>query len=292
MHRQAVVVADRLESSSDAGAARQRLSDEQLADFDLHGYVVLASLLSEDALATLKQEVDRWVDTGLRDASIAVCANPTSRNPPEVMELELGEHGWLISHPPLMAILEQLLGPGFAFHHMHSVRQDPGIGGKDWHHDYEQQPQVSRTHAMVHAFHYLSGLDGTVGDLVLLPGSHRIVAGKGALCDAGTDRLAGEVVLDDLAPGSTVIVHSALFHARRPQPACDGDARYFIDAAYCQAGVAWPAVKPYWVGMLARARELGLDRGMRPELFDEGAFYEPSQQWPLLSGHSEAASAP
>ena len=275
-------VVDPLESLQDAGAVTPALDDEQVASFAQRGYLVLPSLLAQATVTKLKHEVDRWVDTGLREASIARCTQPTSRNPPDVMELELDGHGSLIGHPPLMAILEQLVGPRFAFHHMHSIRQDPGLAGKEWHHDYEQEPQSNRSHVMVHVFHYLSGLDGTVGDLVLLPGSHRIVADKHALSDAGTDHLHGEVVLDDLAPGSTVIVHSALFHARRAQPAREMDARYFIDVSYCQVGAVWPAVKPYWVGMLARARELGLDRGTWPELFDERHFYEPPRRWPLL----------
>lgn len=277
-------VADHLQPLRDAGAATPALDDEQVASFAERGYLVLPSLLAPAALTTLRHEVDRWVDTGLRAASIAHSTQPTSRNPPEVMELELDGHGRLIGYPPLMAILERLLGPRFAFHHMHSIRQDPGLAGKEWHHDYEQEPQSSRRHVMVHVFHYLSGLDGTVGDLVLLPGSHRIVADKHALSDAGTDRLHGEIVLDDLAPGSVVVVHSALFHARRARPGRGRDARYFIDVSYCEVGaVCWPAVKPYWVGMLARARELGLDRGIWPELFDERHFYEPPQRWPLLS---------
>jgi hypothetical protein len=175
-----------------------------------------------------------------------------------------------------MAVLEQLMGPVFAFHHMHSSRHDPGLAGKEWHHDYEQHPQARRSHVMVHVFHYLSGLDGTVGNLVLLPRSHRVIAAKEALNEAGTAPLHGEVVIDDLPPGSTVVVHSALFHARRPRPCEDGHSRYFVDAAYCQGGVAWPVVKPYWIHMLARARALGLDRGLWPELFAERHFYEPA----------------
>ncbi|MFY0534279.1 hypothetical protein [Nannocystis pusilla] len=35
----------------------------------------------------------------------------------------------------------------------------------------------------------------------------------------------------------------------------------------------WPPAKAYWRAMLARARELGLDRGAWPELFAERHFY-------------------
>jgi phytanoyl-CoA dioxygenase PhyH len=279
------VLAETLETP--AGPAIPLPLDEQQVDaFEDRGYLVLPSFLPPGEVEALIGEVDRWTGSGLRDASVACAIEAATRKPPAVMELELAHHGWLISHPPLMRILEQLLGPVFAFHHMHSSRHDPGLPGKSWHHDFEQHPQTSRTHAMIHAFHYLSGLNGTVGDLVLLPSTHRIVAGKDGLSHAGTQRLYGEVVIDDLPPGSTVIVHSALFHARRPRTGGDDRSRYFIDAAYCQGGTVWPPVKPYWTEMLARARELGLDRGLWPELFSARHFYEPAGHWPLLADRS------
>ena len=37
----------------------------------------------------------------------------------------------------------------------------------------------------------------------------------------------------------------------------------------------WPQVKTYWRQMLTQARELGLDRGEWPELFNERHFYSP-----------------
>lgn len=263
-----------------ATSATDALSADGVQAFHDRGYIVLPAFLSRDETEPLMREVDSWLDDGLREASIACCVG-ASRRPPPTMELEMPRHGSLVSHPPLMGLLRQLMGPVFAFHHMHSTRHDPDLPGKDWHHDYEQQPQAIRTHVMVHALHYLSGLDGSIGDLVVLPGSHRIVAEKGALKAEGTGRLPGEVVIDDLPPGSTVLVHSALFHARRAKPAADSAARYFIDASYCQGGVAWPAVKPFWVGMLDRARDLGLDRGRWPDLFERRHFYEPPDLWPL-----------
>jgi ectoine hydroxylase-related dioxygenase (phytanoyl-CoA dioxygenase family) len=156
---------------------------------------------------------------------------------------------------------------------MHSDRQAPDLPGKAWHHDYEQNPQSNRTHMMVHALHYLEGLDGENASLVVLPGSHRDVAEKGALAGQGTESLPGEVVIDRLPRGSTVVLHSALFHARRQIPGASAKPRYMVDASYCQEGVQWPPVKPYWRYMLRRGRELGLDRDW-PELFADHHFTE------------------
>ena len=46
--------------------------------------------------------------------------------------------------------------------------------------DYEQNPQSSRDDMMCHCFYYLQGLNGEVGDLAILRGSHKIVMERGA----------------------------------------------------------------------------------------------------------------
>ncbi len=183
-----------------------------------------------------------------------------------------------------MDILEQLIGSDFAFHHLHSDRHTSDTKSKNWHHDYEQYPQTNRSHTMIHLFHYLNGLEGSVGDLVLLPGTHRLVMDKKALTHFGDSSLPNEVVIDRLPPGSVVVLHSALIHARRAK---SGDReeklRYFIDCSYCQCGVRWPQVKTYWRSMMARARDLGLDRGRWPELFSEDHFYAPFDALPVFA---------
>jgi hypothetical protein len=254
--------------SSSSPTARQR---EQFAEL---GYLTLPGLLPDDLVERLRSETDRWVDEGLREKSIACCVEPEANGVPPLLELEMDAHGELISHQPLMELLTRLIGPEFVFHHLHSNRQDPGTPGKPWHHDYEQRPQADRTHAMVHALHYLDGLEKDTSALVVLPGSHREVAGKSDRTHLGTRSLPGEVVIDDLPRGSTILLHSALFHARRASPDDANRPRYMVDASYCQAGTAWPPVKPFWRHMLRRARELELDRGRWPELFAERHFTE------------------
>ncbi|WP_329269273.1 phytanoyl-CoA dioxygenase family protein [Streptomyces sp. NBC_01451] len=251
-----------------------RLSDEQIDRFARLGYLVLPGFLPDELAARLRREADRWVDEGLREKSIASCVDPDTHGLPPVMELELAAHGELVGHEPLLDVLSQVMGPDFVFHHLHSDRQRPDVPGKPWHHDYEQRPQTDRNHAMIHTLHYLDGLGPDTSALVVLPGSHLEVAGKDARGHLGTAELPGEAVIDHLPPGSTVVLHSALFHARRPaRGGLSGRDRYFVDASYCQVGTAWPPVKPYWRHMLRRARALGLDRG-RPELFAERHFTE------------------
>ncbi|WP_370012582.1 hypothetical protein UIS43_04825 [Nocardiopsis sp. LDBS0036] len=61
--------------SQDVSAAERR---ERFAE---SGYLVLPGLLPENLLHRLLPEVDRWVDEGLRDRSIAACLDPEGATP-------------------------------------------------------------------------------------------------------------------------------------------------------------------------------------------------------------------
>ncbi|MGW5942315.1 phytanoyl-CoA dioxygenase family protein [Streptomyces celluloflavus] len=248
----------------------------EVEKFTEDGFLVLPGFLRAGLVDRLVPEVDKWVEAGWRQTSIDACLRPDAR-PPQVMELDLEAHGELAVYPPLMDLLghPDLLGRSFAFHHLHSDRRPAGGGGKSWHHDYEQRPQRDRRFPMIHALHYIRGLRPELGELAVLPGSHREIAEKDARSHLGTDVLPGEVVIDDLPPGSTVVLHSALFHTRRAASASGASAgpRYMIDGSYCRTGTRWPQVKPYWRQVLAVARARGLDAG-RPELFAERHFSE------------------
>ncbi|WP_431870706.1 phytanoyl-CoA dioxygenase family protein [Nocardiopsis eucommiae] len=249
---------------------------ERRRQFTESGYLVLPGFLPAPLVGRLLPEVDRWVDEGLRERSIAACLEPEAHGTPPVLELELPAHGELLTHEPLLAMISDLMGPSFVFHHLHSDRHGEATGGKAWHHDHEPNDREDPSLLMVHALHYLGGLDPSVGHLAVLPGSHLEHAAKQARAHLGTKELPGEAVIDRLPPGSTVLMNSALFHARRPasEGVDDPGPRYFVDASYCQTSARWHPVKPYWRHMLSRARELDLGGGRWPELFAERHFTE------------------
>ena len=168
--------------------------------------------------------------------------------------------GKLCSFPSVVDKVEQLMrayGPrndGCAMHHIHASRHDEGQPSVGWHQDYHCSPAVTdREQLMVHVFYYFNGLNGTVGDLMCVPGSQKVhVRGipptfnnpqdKAQWGDAGGPAdLPAQQIFDDLPKGTAIIVHSGLIHARRAKPGIV-DPRYFVDISYCQRGDnKWPS---------------------------------------------------
>ena len=237
------------------------LTAAQRTRFEASGYLVVEGFLDQDACGPLEDEVD------------ALARRRAAGERPMVVDyLALA---LLTSHPRMIAIVAQLMGcRAFAMHHIHAARHDAGLRGVPWHQDYEQFPQSNRSHLMVHVFYYTGGLNGDIGDLLVVPGSQRSVVEGDALTLFGTKDLPGSVTVDRLAPGSAIIVHSALFHARRAKPGGEGKPRYFIDVSYCQNGILWPGY-PGMAEINAKLLAMGADRdGRYPWLFETARFFD------------------
>ncbi len=237
------------------------LSVEEAEQFRSDGYIVKPGLLSAAAVEAASADVDRYASSEPLFDGRNVAA----------YEQLCG----LITDPVTLGVVEELMeGAAFTLHHCHAARHSEGLRGVSWHHDYEQIPQTNRSHLQVHVLHYLAGLDGTIGDLLLLKGSHRAVMRRDALYSMGTEDLPGTVVIDSLPPGSVVFAHSALVHARRPKPGGGSNPRYFIDIAFVQDGVQWPSYgRPGWREMLQRL-DAAHHQADRPRLFDPAAFFD------------------
>ena len=146
---------------------------------------------------------------------------------------------------------------------------------------------------MVHVFSwytkYFNGLNGTVGDLMAVPGSQKAVIsgippsfnnpddkpqwGYGGPQDLPGQRIFGEG--NPLPPGSAVIVHSALMHARRAKPGFV-NPRYFVDISYCQPGLnQWPSYgEDQHFRIFDAALAMGHDRdGKYKHIWDGAMFY-------------------
>ena len=229
-------------------------SDQELAAFDAQGYLIREGFFFPEEMSLVQAEMRAGV---------------------KQLPYLLPGHRALISHPHLMAIMGQLCGPDFLFHHLNTYFQPQGTDGVAWHNDYEQVTvPMPRQHANIIALIYPDGLCGEVGDLVVMPGTHRQVAAWGAYGFLGTQVLAGEVVIDRLAPGSVAFCHTGLVHCRRPKPG--PGPRYFCDASYVARGPHWPATSQHdWRHQYAEClRHEQAHGGRFSHLFDATQFFD------------------
>ena len=247
------------------------LSDAEKEQFRKLGYLIKPGMLDPERAQAVAREIDRYVEAEPRF---------DGRNIWRYDEL-----CGLITDPQTLAITDDIMGGSpFTFHHCHAARHDPGLQGIAWHHDYEQIPQTNRSHVQLHVLHYLDGLNGTVGDLLLRPKSHRAVMRRDALSFLGDAEIPGTVVVNDIPPGTVIFAHSALVHARRAQPGGGDRKRYFIDISFMQAGVQWPSYgREGWRDTLA-AMDRKLHSADRPTLFDSNAFFDIADAVTRLQG--------
>jgi hypothetical protein len=237
------------------------LEEQQFKDFDDQGFLIFENFLNEENIQELKDSVDA------KNADAA--GDPSNKK----YVIEYGSLGELTAHEDTMHVLDQLFGDqNYTMHHIHAVRQDAGNKGIGWHHDYEQFPQTNRNYLMVHVFYYLNGLNGEIGDLLVMPGSHKMI-NDGNFGLFGTDDLPGSLALDNLAPGSMIVVHSGLLHGRRKKPGGENSPRYFIDASYCEKGIRWPRYhSAVEINEIALQNNLDQD-GRYAYLYDTEQFY-------------------
>ena len=234
------------------------LKDADIQRFYRQGFLVFPSLLNSNICNTLCREIDHFEDNRL------------------VLAAAMPAHAALVSFPPILAIARDLMGgTDFGFHHLHTARHAAGTPDLAWHHDYEQYPQVDRKFTMLHFFMYLTGLNGTIGDLLTIPGSQTSVMDRYVHSHAGTVDLPGTTVIDNLPAGSVVAIHSALLHARRAKPGGEGRPRYFTDCSYCQDGTVWPSYleRGNWRETMAYLKAQEEKRGGHGAfLFDQSRF--------------------
>lgn len=244
------------------GAKMNFLTQDEIDQFNEEGYLVFEALFDDDHNRRIKNNVAKLIED-------------RKHSDEEHIIMRYPELGLLTSEPSIVdRVVDLMGGDKFVHHHIHATWHVAGDKGVPWHHDYEQVPQTNRSHLMVHAFMYLDGLNGKIGDLLVLPGTHKKIMNRDAFKPFKNADLPGSRTIDDLAPASVVIVHSAMQHARRPRPGGENYRRYFIDISYCQYGIIWPA-PPRNQKYNNIALELGWDReGKYKYLYETGHFFD------------------
>jgi hypothetical protein len=216
------------------------------------GFAVLESALSSAFCEGLCLDIDSALSAGKRKAGEAGVPS------------EFHHLGAVTMVPSVIAVLEQLMGPGgFSMQHLQCDRHDRGEPGVPWHNDHTHSVTTAPG-LLIYAFIYPSGLNGSVGDLLVLPGSHQQqLVHRLAFCPLfGTADLPGSVTLAGLPAGSIVLLQGGVLHARREKPGGQGtggqSSRYFVDVAFCQTGsevvARWPAYRCEAAGLEVMAQ--------------------------------------
>lgn len=254
------------------------LTPDDIAQFDEEGYLVFEGLFDHDLNERIKADVDQLMIDRETDKRRMLMAYP--------------ELGLLTSEPSVVDRVADLMnGKKFVHHHIHARWQLPGERGAPWHQDYAQIPHTNRSHLMVHVFMYMNGLNGEVGDLLVMPGTHKKVMANDAYRQFQFEDLPGSRTIDNLAHGSIVIVHSALQHARRPKPGGGIYKRYFIDTSYCEKGILWPSY-PNIAEINRVALETGCDRnGKYAFLYDTSQFFDRKDYMDTLNEKNQGSLA-
>jgi hypothetical protein len=199
--------------------------------FALNGFVILESLYSRDDSLSLVKHLDSACSAFLDFDSV-------STNTPII---ELLDSSALHTH--LSSIFDNA---PYTLHHLSATIHRGDNKSLAWHHDKVPlyvKGRSSQSDLMVHVLLYPSGLNSSVGELLLVPQSHTWPVDRYQLSCVPLDRMKS-ISVNSLPPGSAVIINSSLLHARQAHNSSVNctTTRYLVDLSFCSALSKW---EPY-----------------------------------------------
>jgi hypothetical protein len=206
-------------------ALDHRLSDEQLAQFDRDGFLLLRGWISPDVVARLREACEEWVDLGGRvqrgevDRADAVDWKYTERPDGPLMFRVDYVHSKghpasleLLGSPQILGLAESLCGPNFVptYESLVFKAQDEGAA-VPWHQDAVHR----RSHRIANIDVYLDESTADNGALRVVPGSQREQADVCRLRDEHGWSPA-DVVVAEMEPGDVLIHDVMVVHGSPP----------------------------------------------------------------------------
>jgi hypothetical protein len=218
-----------------------QLDDATLARFEEDGFLCFPNFLSAQHASRIVEDM----------GTLPLLGEGPGRGsgPMECLRFRTSGLGGFPTMPKLVALVESVMGGRrFAMNHLNAHMAVAGENGNSWHHDYPSGPPgdpytldhafLDRERRMVHVLCYPDGLSGEVGDLLLLPKSHRAILPADEVMTPlfpDSPDLPGSLTIDYLPKGAVTLCHSALLHARRPKPSVDSaTARFLLTTAFCE----------------------------------------------------------
>lgn len=228
------------------------ISDKDVDFYNRHGYLLIGNVLSPGDLASLRAQVDAWVE-----ASRAIDHNDDfydledthSASAPRVRRFTFpdrrsGVFRKLVDHPVVMLALERLWGCGVRFAKSKLNMKTAGGGAAvEWHQDWAFYPHTNDCVAAVGFM--IDDMTPENGAMMVIPGSHRGPVyshhANGVFCgaiDVLEQKLDVSAAVHITGPAGTVTIHHArTLHASAPNHSAM--PRRFLLHQYAAAD-AWP----------------------------------------------------
>lgn len=217
---------------------RATLTDDEKAQLDFDGQVLLPGLLAPEARARLTESLAKI---------LALAAEKGSA--PNHYSAEHDDYlAALVGHPQMLALARSALGPEIRFDHCVALNRPGGNGGTGWHsHDYaEDRPDLG----FLRIFFYVNGFSADDGGLLVVPGSHLYRDPKvqsAAWIDGKVHPKTGEplrIEALDAPEGTVALMWTHAAHAVSPRKP-GSDTRWTVVYAYRNPGA--PCSPARWI---------------------------------------------
>ena len=192
------------------------LSDDQMAQFIINGYMILETGVAPTINETIIKEL-----------------NKLDSNPGDLITDSVPLLKEIYDHPKLRGALASLLGHDYKINtHRHCHKNPSGSRSQTWHQDsldnigFHKRNNEYITQLLV--MYFPQNVDKTMGPTALIPGSH-------LLSNHNTDRTASQgnfrhQVTAELHAGSLLILHYDIWHAGTANTS--GNIRYMVKFLY------------------------------------------------------------
>ena len=261
------------------------LTAEQLATYDLEGYIVLEGLLDEADMAPAREAMMHKVDLIAEDllgTGLISDSFPGEPFPTRLARLfeNLGsreflhyDRSWrdrfpgyfeLMSNPKIMDAVESLIGPEIFSNPVYNVRPKvPKVaaGAVPWHQDKSYWPDAN-ANPVITVWIPLVDSNLENGCLHLIPGTHKkrvVDHGKEgysgtsylALPDEYIEKRKREIIALPMSAGSAVLFNDRLIHSSTPNNS--NGVRWSVDLRYQPTDQ--DPMRGHGIGFLARSRQ-------------------------------------
>tara|TARA_Y100001960_G_scaffold245837_1_gene260698 strand:+ start:4329 stop:5189 length:861 start_codon:yes stop_codon:yes gene_type:complete len=177
------------------------LSDDQIADFVINGYHIVAPQFQSDFHERVYQEL-----------------NDLPTNPGDEINKAVPKIDDVYEHPAVHGALTSLLGSDYKrAAHRHCHKNHPGTRSQTWHQDSLNIPTLADGHGRVSdhvqsvlAMYYPQAVTEKMGPTALIPGSHLFTASTDRNASNGNFR---DQVVAVVPAGSVLILHYDIWHA-------------------------------------------------------------------------------